>query len=207
VTIEVRSPALIERVRTVTEGSGQYRILALPVGTYEVRFSLPSFSTAQREGIIVTTGFTATVNADLTVGDISETVVVSGEAPTVDVQTARTVTTLTGEDIRDLPSSRNLSSLMVLVPGLTYQTGILSQAGGVCRRRGGHLVHTERPGLQRARSGERRGSRPGTAARGRDAAELGERHRHGQHVRLHCRRDQADKNDEHPVALPPHRES
>ncbi len=69
VTVEASSPALIEKVRTVVSDSqGQYSIVGLRPGTYTVTFALPGFSTVRREGIVLTTGFTANVNADLAVG-------------------------------------------------------------------------------------------------------------------------------------------
>src|SRR3954470_1734442 len=82
VTVEVTSPALIERVRTsTTDSSGQYRITNLPVGTYKVTFSLAGFTKQERDNINLTSGFTASVNGTMSVGAISETVVVSGAAP------------------------------------------------------------------------------------------------------------------------------
>src|SRR3982074_1418775 len=78
VTVEAASPALIEKVRTVvTDGGGQYKIEELRPGTYVVTFTLPGFSTVKREGIELTTGFTATVNADMKVGSLQETITVS----------------------------------------------------------------------------------------------------------------------------------
>src|SRR5262245_39739352 len=69
VTVEATSPALIEKVRsTVTDSDGQYRIVDLRPGTYEVTFQLPGFVTVKREDVVLTAGFTATVNADLKVG-------------------------------------------------------------------------------------------------------------------------------------------
>ena len=77
VTVEARSPALIEKVRAVvTDGEGQYKIVELRPGTYTVTFALAGLSTVRREGIELTTGFTAAVNADLSVGDVSETITV-----------------------------------------------------------------------------------------------------------------------------------
>src|SRR3979409_256085 len=68
VTVEATSPALIERVRTVTtDTQGQYKIVDLRPGTYTVSFILPGFSTVKREGIELPATFTATVNADLRV--------------------------------------------------------------------------------------------------------------------------------------------
>src|SRR5213079_2185909 len=63
VTVEASSPALIERVRTVvTDSQGLYRIVDLRPGVYTVTFSLSSFGMVKREGLELTTGFTATVN-------------------------------------------------------------------------------------------------------------------------------------------------
>src|SRR5688572_17796124 len=87
VTVEVASPALIEKVRSaVTDGQGLYRITDLRPGPYTVTFTLPGFSTFRREGIELTTSFTATVNAEMRVGGLEETITVTGESPVVDVQ-------------------------------------------------------------------------------------------------------------------------
>src|ERR1044071_3962141 len=81
VTVEASSPALIEKVRSVvTDASGQYRIVALRPGTYSVTFTLTGFSVVKREGIELTGTFVATVNGDLKVGAVAETITVSGEA-------------------------------------------------------------------------------------------------------------------------------
>src|SRR5713101_4672716 len=85
VTVEAASPVLIEKVRAaVTDGTGQYRIVDLRPGTYTVTFTLTGFSTVKREDIELTGAFTATVNADLKVGTVQETITVSGETPIVD---------------------------------------------------------------------------------------------------------------------------
>ena len=90
VTVEAASPALIEKVRsTVTDAQGRYRIVDLRPGTYSVTFALAGFSTAKREGLELPAEFTATVNGDLAVGTLQETVTVSGEAPTVDLRSSR----------------------------------------------------------------------------------------------------------------------
>ena len=90
VTVEAASPALIEKARSVvTDGQGRYAIVDLRPGTYAVSFMLTGFSTVKREGIELTTGFTANVNADLRVGAIEETVTVTGESPIVDTQSTR----------------------------------------------------------------------------------------------------------------------
>ena len=89
VTVEASSPALIEKTRSVvTDGTGQYRVEQLRGGVYAVTFSLSGFSTLKREGIELAGSFAATVNAELKVGSLQETVTVSGESPLVDIQSA-----------------------------------------------------------------------------------------------------------------------
>src|ERR1700731_1333907 len=74
VTVEASSPALIEKVRTaITDGEGVYKIVNLQPGPYVVTFTLPGFSTVRREGIDLAVGVTATVNAEMRVGTIEET--------------------------------------------------------------------------------------------------------------------------------------
>ena len=82
VTVEAASPVLIEKVRSdISDAAGQYRIVNLLAGTYTVTFTLPGFSTVKREDIELTGSFIASVNADMKVGGISETVTVTAEAP------------------------------------------------------------------------------------------------------------------------------
>src|SRR3970282_2348997 len=64
-------------------------------------------------------GFTAPVNATMTVGGVAETITVVSETPIVDVQSARQVATFASEDIRDLPTTRNIRSILTMTPGLT----------------------------------------------------------------------------------------
>ena len=132
VTVEVTSPALIEKVRsTTTDGSGRYQITVLPVGTYKITFALQGFSTVERENIQLTSDFTAPVNAQLAVGNITETVSVRAESPTVDVQSARVQYVFRGEDIADLPTERDLGGLLNLVPSMSVATFGSTCIGGV----------------------------------------------------------------------------
>ena len=122
VTVEVTSPALIEKVRTaITDANGQYRITNLPVGTYKVVFTLSGFAKQERDDVILSSNFTAPVNATMSVGQLTETVVVAGITPIVDVQNSREVINLQGATIRDLPTSRNANSLLELTPGISSQ--------------------------------------------------------------------------------------
>ena len=102
---------LIEKVRTaVTDGAGQYRIIELRPGSYAVTFTLPSFATVRREGIELTGSFTATVNAELRVGTLEETVTVTGETPIVDVQSARRQQVLESNVITTVPTAWGYSA-------------------------------------------------------------------------------------------------
>jgi len=101
VTVEAKSPALIEQLRSaVTDEGGRYRIVDLRPGTYTVTFTLPGFTTITRDGIELSGTFIATVNADLRVGSLQETVTVTGETPVVDTQSTKTQETLQNELIR-----------------------------------------------------------------------------------------------------------
>lgn len=120
VTVEATSPALIEKVRTaVTDGAGLYRILDLRPGEYTVTFTLPGFSVIRREGILLTSSFTATVNADLRVGALEETITVTGETPTVDVQNVVQQRVLTRDVIDAIPAgTKSVAALGALIPGV-----------------------------------------------------------------------------------------
>src|SRR5688572_7395131 len=119
VTVEASSPALIEKVRTVvTDGTGLYRLVNLPPGAYTVTFTLPGFNTVRREGIEVSLNFTATIDADLRVGAIEETVTVTGESPIVDVQSAALTRSVTAETFREIPSSGSWIQMAALVPAV-----------------------------------------------------------------------------------------
>jgi Carboxypeptidase regulatory-like domain len=119
VSVEAASPALIEKVRTaVTDGTGQYRIEDLRPGTYTITISLTGFSTYKREGIEMSGTFTATINADLKVGSLSETITVSGETPVVDVQSASREISLSTDVVKSIPTVRSYNGIVVIVPGV-----------------------------------------------------------------------------------------
>ena len=124
VTVEASSPALIEKVRSVVTGaSGQYRIVDLRPGAYTVTFTLPGFSTFRREGIELSGTFVATVNAEMRVGALEETITVVGETPVVDIRNVRTQAVLNKDVIAAIPTGRNYQNLHVLVPGVTIAAG------------------------------------------------------------------------------------
>src|SRR5580765_6024802 len=124
VTVEAASDVLIEKVRSaVTDASGQYRIVDLRTGTYTVTFALTGFNTVKREGIVLSSDFVATVNADMKVGNLSETITVAGETPIVDVQSAKRVRTFDTELIQSLPVAKGYASVMLLIPSMVQSGG------------------------------------------------------------------------------------
>ena len=131
VTVEAASPALIEKVRSVvSDASGNYKIIELRSGTYTVTFTLPGFATVRREGIVLTSGFTAAVNADLKVGQLEETVVVSGASPVVDVQNVRTQQVLSRTTLDALPTAKSVSAFANLTLGVTGMSSPTIDVGG-----------------------------------------------------------------------------
>src|SRR5688500_2638179 len=127
VTVEASSPALIEKVRTaVTDGSGQFRIIELSPGTYSLSFALTGFRTVRRDRIQIAGSQVLTIPATLGVGDLQETITVTGETPVVDVQTVRRETVLDADIIASIPATRTVGSLLNATPGLTVDNNGLN---------------------------------------------------------------------------------
>src|SRR5262245_405555 len=124
VTVLAESTALIEKVRTVvTDASGQYRIEDLRPGTYTVTFLREGFRAHVREGVRITSVFTASVNVQLALGVLAEAITVTGDAPAVDVRSASAATTLRADVVKALPIVRSsYNALVVLVPGVVTTT-------------------------------------------------------------------------------------
>jgi hypothetical protein len=120
VTVEASSPVLIEKVKAaVSDGNGGYRITELRPGTYAVTFTLSGFNTFRRDGLELPADFTATLNVELNVGSLEETITVTGASPVVDVSSSARVQTLDRETLDLLPTGRSIFSMGQLVPGVT----------------------------------------------------------------------------------------
>ena len=120
VTVEASSDVLIEKSRSVvTDGQGQYKIVDLRPGVYTVSFSLTGFQTFKRDTVDLPTNFTATINADMKVGALEESVTVSGQSPVVDVQSTARTTVLSREILDAIPTGRTIQSVGQLVVGVT----------------------------------------------------------------------------------------
>jgi hypothetical protein len=128
VVVEAASPALIEKVRTVvTDGTGQWRIVDLRAGTYSVTFTLEGFTTVRRDGIELTGSATLAVPVDMRVGNLQETITVSGVTPVVDVQSTRRETVLNATVLESLPATRSYGALLNAIPGITVAGGVSAQ--------------------------------------------------------------------------------
>lgn len=119
VTIEAASPVLIEKSRTViTNESGRYNLVDLRPGGYKLTFMLSGFTTLVRDGLELPGNTTVTINADLRVGSLEESITVSGQAPLVDVQNAQRTQVVEREVLDALPTTRNMQSVGSIVPGV-----------------------------------------------------------------------------------------
>jgi hypothetical protein len=120
VTVAAASPALIERTRSaVTDSSGQYKIVDLRPGTYTVTFSLPGFTIVRREGIVLPTAFTATINAELQLATVQETVTVAGDSPVVDLQSSVAQSVMDAKVLDTVPTGRDVFAVAQLISGVT----------------------------------------------------------------------------------------
>ena len=128
VTDEASSPALIEKVRTVvTDGEGLYKFVDLRPGVYTVTFSLSGFNTIKRDGIELSAGFTASVNADMRVGALEETITVSGASPMVDTTNIIQQKVISRELLDSVPSSR--TNFAAFTPGASRSTDVGGSSG------------------------------------------------------------------------------
>ena len=125
VTVEASSSALIEKTRSaVSDGSGQYRITDLPPGNYSVAFMLPGFSKVVRDGLTLSGSGAITVDVELRLGGLEETLTVTGEAPVVDVQTTRRETVLSNDVLQSLPVTRSYTGIMSNIASLMPTGGV-----------------------------------------------------------------------------------
>ena len=129
VTVEVSSDALIEKTRTaISDSAGQYKIVDLPPGVYQVAFTLAGFKTMRREGIEMSGTFAAQVNGEMQVGAVEESITVTGVSPTVDVINAQKEFVANREVLDSIPTPiRNTPARALLIPGTTVTPFVLGQ--------------------------------------------------------------------------------
>ncbi len=123
VTVEASSSSLIEGSRTaITDGNGQYQIVDLRPGDYSVTFTLPGFRGVKRDGIRLSASFVATVNGELSVGQIEESITVTGEAPLVDVRSSVSQAVMSRETLDVIPTGKDPFAVGQLIAGVTTNT-------------------------------------------------------------------------------------
>jgi hypothetical protein len=129
VTVEVSSPVLIEKTRSaVTDGAGQYKIVDLPPGTYQVAITLTGFKTVRREGVVLEGTFTAQINGQLEVGRLEESITVQAESPIVDTVNNTAQFVANREVLDGIPTtSRSTTARALLIPGTTVTPFVLGQ--------------------------------------------------------------------------------
>ena len=119
-TVEAASDALIEKTRSVvTDANGGYRLVDLRPGTYSLTFSLEGFSTVKRDAIQLESNFVMTVNSEMKVGALEETLTVTGASPTVDVQSTTKSQVLNRETLDAIPTGRTIQGMGQLITGIS----------------------------------------------------------------------------------------
>jgi hypothetical protein len=152
VTVDAASPVLIEKVRTVvSDSNGRFQIVDLRPGTYTVTFTLTGFNTFKRDGVLLSGSATSTVDAELRVGSLEETITVTGESPVVDTHTLTKQQVLSADVVDALPSARNYVTLGRMVSGTNATGNGANDVGGsLIQDVGGSLtVHGSRATDQR----------------------------------------------------------
>jgi hypothetical protein len=142
VTVTASSPAMIQPQVQVTGSEGDYRMIALPPGVYDLTFELAGFQTVKREGVRVIINQTLSVDQQMQVATLQETVTVTGESPIVDTSSTQVGTNFTRELLTEIPNARDIWAAMAQAPGLQMssydvggsrtgtQTGFLSYGFG-----------------------------------------------------------------------------
>ena len=132
-TVEVTSPALQGIRKIQSDSSGAYHFAALPAGIYTLTVSAPGFHTFQQNGIDLSAGRLPTIDVQLQVGAVTETVVVTGQSPVVDVTQSKVAVTVEKQVIDNLPKGRSFQSLIPFAAGARQeplQSGTSSRDNG-----------------------------------------------------------------------------
>jgi hypothetical protein len=141
---------LIEKVRSsISDANGRYQIIDLRPGEYTVTFTLSGFATVRSEKVVLTGTATTALNADLKVGALEETITVTGESPTVDVQNTTRQVVMDQEIVSAIPSSRTPFAVGVLIPGVTQSFGGRDVGGAVVAEVAALAANGGRTGDQR----------------------------------------------------------
>jgi len=144
--VNVSSPALMAPRVGKTQGDGSFLFDGLPVGTYEVKVEMPGFKTLLQPDIILTAGFTATLNIKLEVGDLSQSVTITAEEPIIDVKSVENTTTFGTGLLQNVPSGRDPWSTVAQIPGASLST--FDVGGSQMYQQSTMEIHGSKPGEQ-----------------------------------------------------------
>ena len=139
VTVTITSPSMMGARTAVTDADGQYRFTAVPPGDYLVQFELAGFRSVRNEGIRVSVGFTASVNAEMAVASLEESITVSGQSPVVDTSATQIGNTFDAKQLSALPTSRDYFSLLAGSPAV--QMNRIDVGGGTNGTQQGFTVY------------------------------------------------------------------
>lgn len=116
--------------RTTTTGAnGRFLLTLLPIGSYRLEASAPGFATYRQTGITLNVDTTHSLNVELSVGEITEVVTVTSEAPMTATESGTLSQIVNTRAVEDLPlNGRNVASLVYLVPGIV--TGVRTSRAG-----------------------------------------------------------------------------
>jgi carboxypeptidase family protein len=118
VTVTLESPAIQQPMVTVTQASGAFRFVQVPIGTYTISFTLPGFKTVKRAGVVVETGFSAEINTKLEVSTREEVVNVTAATPVVDTKNTAVGAVFNRETLDVIPTARDPWMVINMVPGV-----------------------------------------------------------------------------------------
>ena len=131
-TVTVRQAATGLERTTTTSADGSYAVPELPIGSYTVSISSNGFQTSMTKNVVVDVATDRRVDAQLTTGEVSQTVEVSGETlPQVETTSAELGGTLTSKTIETIPvNGRDYTKLIYLNPGVSGSPDQISDSPG-----------------------------------------------------------------------------
>lgn len=121
VAIEATGTNMVGIRTTVSDENGNFRLLALPGGDYNITFSLEGFKTIKREKIRIEIGKTIKINVIMQTGALREEIVVTGQSPVLDVRKSSTAVNITKETFTKLPKGRNFTSIVTTSAGVNNE--------------------------------------------------------------------------------------
>ena len=134
VTVTVAGTGLQQPLTAVTTQSGTYSFPNVPIGTYSVTFASSGFKKAIREGVMLTTGFDASVDMEMEIGRVEEAVTVVSESPLVDTKKTTTGGDFTADQMLKIPTARDPWQIINLAPAVVLTTlsnpAVFNVAGG-----------------------------------------------------------------------------